>query len=659
MIFHDEERAAKGLAVVVRTWIRLLFSAPMIAVLAGCGGSTANVQNPPAPASMPVSITFTPSPPTAISLGASTTISAVIGNDPSNAGVNWVLLCQNPPNCGTLLPLHTSSGAPATYTPPSTISGNSQTFTIEAFATADNSKNVSTAITVTGFASNLKGTYVFETEGLDINGAFQLAGVIVLDGDGGITFGEQTHNDPLLSRSDPIRGGSYYIGPDGRGTLTLNTADQNIGQAGIENLSLVFLSSSHALIATLDNPTLQVASNETSSGTLDLQTSTTPPTGGYAFAVIGTDLVPSPMALGGVLTIVSPNTISEAGSVVDQDDAGNVTLSATLSGTTTNPDSFGALTFNLTTSLPSTSSTPTPIQFTGYIVDAQHLKLIESDNAGSGAGFGSTAGLAIGQGAATGTFTSSTAFSGNYVFGILGQDLSGALGVTLASVGEFTADAGGNLSSGYNDEVLIGFGDEVSDSFTGTYALDSTGTGRAAAAFDFTSPSNGTAQVIFYLTGNGNPPLVLDAVTASDGEAVGVGLARPQVAPPFSFNGKYGLRFTQGSSGGVENDGTGQLTVNGTADTLSGVIDTDLGFNPQPNTTLTGTFAAIPSTGRSTGGLTNTFFPTPGSVPDTIAVAFYLIDSSHGYFIETDSLTSGELSLGYFAARTPVCPTCP
>ena len=143
--------------------------------------------------------------------------------------------------------LHTQSGAPTTYTPPNTISGNSQAVTIEAFATADQTKNVVTAITVTGFASSLQGTYVFETRGVDANGPFQLAGVIVLDGKGGITSGEQTHSDFSLSVSDPISGGSYNIGPDGRGTLTLNTADQNIGQQGAENLSLVFLSNSHAL----------------------------------------------------------------------------------------------------------------------------------------------------------------------------------------------------------------------------------------------------------------------------------------------------------------------------------------------------------------------------------------------------------------------------
>ncbi len=633
--------------MAIRRWILLLLAAVMIAVLAGCGGSTMNVQNPPAPPSSNISIAFQPTPPASISLNATTALTAVVTNDSSNAGVDWSLLCQSNANCGTLLPLHTASGAAATYTPPPTIAGNSQTFTIEAFATADHTKNVVASIGVTGFASSLKGTYVFETKGVDVNGVFQLAGVIVLDGNGGVSSGEQTHSDAARSVSDPITGGSYYIGPDGRGTLTLNTADQNIGQLGIENLSLVFLSSSQALIATFDNASLQ-ESFETSSGSLDLQTSKSVPTGGYAFAVNGTDLSFLPMAMGGVLKIDSPNAISGAGSVADQDDSGTVFPNATLSGTLTNPDSFGALKFNLTASF-----TSTPIQFTGYLVDAQHIKLIESDISGSGTGFGSTAGVAIGQGAATGTFTNNQAFSGSYVFGILGQDLFGSP-TSLASAGEFTADASGNLTTGFNDEFLSGFNLAISDSFTGTYTLDSTGTGRVDSSINFSTNGPGP-EFIFYLTGNGNPPVVLDA--DSNIGSLGIGLAYPQAPPPFTFNGKYGIGFTQSNSG-IENDATGQITVNGTADTLSGFVDTELNFLSNPDTPLAGNFLTIASNGRTTGSLSNTFFPSPTAAPNTIAVAFYLVDSSHGFFIETDSASTAELSFGYFAARTAVCPTC-
>jgi hypothetical protein len=632
--------------LLTRSQILTLFAALLGAVLTGCGGSTTNVQNPPPPTSTNVSIGFQPVPVQTISLNGATTITAVVNDDSSNAGVDWSLLCQTGSNCGTLSPLHTASGAAASYAPPPVISGNSQTFAIEAFATADHNTNIVTSITVTGFAGNLKGTYVFETQGSDANGPFQLAGAIVLDGNGRITSGEQTHSDYLLTVSDPITGGSYYISPDGRGTLTLNTANPNIGQLGVENLSLVIISSSQAFLTTLDDPNLQ-PSFETSSGTLDLQTSTSAPNAGYAFAVRGTDISLQPMVMGGVFKIDSPNTISGGGSVADQNLGGLLSSGATLTGSLTAPDSFGSLKLNLTTSFAST-----PIQFTGYIVDAQHIKLIESDNDGTGTGIGSTAGVAIGQGANTGTFTTNQSFAGNYVFEILGQDFSG-LPTSLASVGQFTADNNGNLT-GYNDEELNGLVFEISDSFSGMYILDSTGTGRVDSSLNFATNGPGP-ELIFYLIGNGNPPLVLDSDVNIG--SLGVGMAYTQAPAPFSFDGSFGLSFTQSTSG-LENDGTGQISVDGTASTLSGVVDTNLSFSPQPNTALIGTYGAIDPTGRSTGTLTNTFFPSPGTTPSTLAATFYLIDSNHGFFIETDSSLSGELSFGTFTARTPVCPTC-
>ncbi len=631
-----------------RDGVGALICATMIAILSGCGGNNTNVQNPPPPASTPVAIAFQPAPAGSINLAATATFTAVVDNDPSNLGVDWTLLCPSNSNCGALSSLHTASGTAITYTPPPVISGNKQMFMVEAFATADYTKNVQANLAVTGFASTLKGTYVFMTKGIDGNGPFQLAGVIALDGNGGITSGEQTHSDALLSVTDAITGGTYYIGPDGRGSLSLTTADQNIGQLGVENLSLVALSNSQALIATMDDPNLQ-PSFETSSGSLDLQTSAQTLTGGYAFAVSGIDIGSQAMAMGGVLKIDSPGAISGSGSVADQDDAGTVNPNAAISGTVTTPDKLGLVKFNLTASFSSS-----PIQFTGYIVDAQHVKLIESDNGGSGTGVGSTSGIAIGQGSATGTFLSNEAFAGTYVFGVLGQDPSG-LPTSMASTGLFTADAGGNLTNGYGDEFVEGTPTEVSDSFTGTYLLDVSGTGRVDSQINF-NKHEPAPELIFYLTGNGNPPVVLSLDTTLG--TMGTGLANPQTASAIAFNGKYGFTFTQGI-GPLESDSIAQITADAASGSFSGVVDSNLDFNGLLDTPLSGSLTPGSATGRITGSLTDSFFPTPGTTSSTLAVAFYLIDSAHGYFIETDSSASAELTFGYFGARTAVCATCP
>lgn len=633
-----------------------LLCAIAISVLAACGGTNnLTLQNPAAPPSTPVSIAFQPAPVGSVSLAGTATLTAVVDNDPASLGVDWFLLCPANATCGTLSTLHSASGTAVTYTPPSTISGNSQTFTIEAFAAADNTKNVVANVAVTGFASVLKGTYVFSTKGIDGNGSYQLAGVIVLDGNGGITSGEQTHSDPLLSVSDAITGGSYYVGPDGRGSLTINTADQNIGQQGVENLSLVALSNNRALIANLDDPNLSAQSFENSSGTLELQTSKAALTAGYAFAVSGAGLFTGtafPIAIGGILNIDSPGSISGTGSLADEFDGFNgvINSNVTISGTVTTPDSFGAVKFNLTAPF-----APSPILFTGYIVDAQNIRLIETDITGSGAGFGSTSGIATGQGSATGTFTANQAFAGTYVFGILGQDFSG-LPTSLASAGTVAADASGNLTSGFADEVVLGAQKNISDSLAGTYTLDPSGSGRADTQITFTRHEP-APELIFYLTGNGNPPVVLSVDTALG--ALGIGSANPQTASKISFKGKYGMRFTQGvSASALENDSTAQITATGTKGTYAGIVDSNIGFNGLPNTPLSGTFTAESVVGLFSGSMTDTFFPTPTAVSNTLQMDYFLIDSTQGYFIETDTSISTDLTFGYFAARTPVCSTC-
>jgi hypothetical protein len=620
--------------------------------LSGCGGSNnLNVQNPSAPSTAQVAISFNPAPAQTVSLAGTVPLTAVVSNDPSRSGVDWALLCEGGTNCGTLQPLHTASGSVTTYTPPGSITGNSITLTIEAFATADHSSNAVTALTVTAFGKSLKGNYIFATRGEDANGIFQLAGVVVLDGNGNVTSGEQTHNDPLMSRFDAITGGSYYIGPDGRGTLTLLTADSNIGQQGTENLALVVLSNSKALIATLDNPNL-TQSFEVSEGTLDLQTTSGAPTGGYAFTMNGVDISTSPMAMGGIMNIDSPNNISGAGSVADQDDATNVTENSTFTGALTSPDKYGMLTFNLTTGFAPT------LQFTGYIVDSAHIKLIESDNGGSGSGFGTTAGVAIGQGSATGTFLNTSTFAGAYVFDIGGEDPSGFPG-SLGSYGQFSADSAGNLNSGYNDESLTVFQVAISDSFTGTYTLDPSGDGRIDSNVTFSTSGSGP-ELIFYLTGNGNPPLILDAEDNGNSLAfgsIGTGVAHPQSAPPYALNGKYGTESVESSSA-FFNTNTGQVTANGESETLTGVVDTTFSFSPDPDTQITGTFGSIPDTGRFTGNLTNSLFFTQANSTSTIPVAFYPASPDLLFFIETDLLLSGESTFGSFVIRSPVCTGC-
>jgi hypothetical protein len=661
----------------------LLATAALVMLVACGGGSTFNVQNPPPPASQGLMIAFQPAPPTSLPISGTAQATAVVQNDGSNAGVDWSLSCTQPGRCGSLSSLHTPSDQAVTYSPPSSMLGNSQTVNLVAYATADHSKNVQNAITITAYGSILAGTYVIGTSGSDVFGQpYQRAGVITLDGAGAILPGEQTVNSSnpntglISSVADAITGGSYFVGGDGRGELVLNTNDPNIGQNGIETFSLVVLSPSHVLLSKLDDPNFGGASNETSVGTLDLQTSTNSltPSGGYAFVARGTDMNFASIALGGVLNLDSPTAISGAGSAFDVTNpnnygAGVVVPSATVSGTVSSPDTFGAFQIAVVTDFASR------VQFTAYPIDATHAKLIESDGS-----FGFTFGDAYSQGAATGTYHGRAKFNGDYAFGIQGRDLGG-VNASLAAAGLFSATGTGTLTSGYLDESQVDGSVQIDGSFQAAYAVgpgsdpsvtnDPAGTGRyyiPASNFNFANPIFGSGPTwVFYMTTPGGPILMLDADIEPSlssglfGGGVGTGIAYPVVSGA-SFSGLYGTVWTQDSQGATT-DVVGVLTVSNNA--FSGVLDFNGGTGPQKDdTSLTGSFQPGPVANRLHGPMSDNFFTT-ASGTTSLRMAFYPIDSTQGFVVEHDVadstglLDSGTTTFGFYAARTPVCQGCP
>jgi hypothetical protein len=306
-----------------------ILTATLIAALAGCssGGGTFNVQNPPPPPPAGVSIVFHPTPPTSVVIGSATPITAVVTNDSTNAGVAWKLTCQSS-DCGTLSTSQTQSGQATIYTPPTILSGNSEIVNISGFSIFDNTKNILASINVTAFGSNLVGTYVFEAQGVENFLPYQIAGAIVLDGNGHITSGQQTINfnnsafGALENVTDSDLSGTYFLGPDGRGTLTINTGDKDIDPDGVspEIFGIVYLSSSQLLLSALPanyfNST-SVGLTPSGTGTMTLQTNTVLPSGGYTFAVSGADVTGTIyQAFGGILDVES-NNIMTSTSVMD------------------------------------------------------------------------------------------------------------------------------------------------------------------------------------------------------------------------------------------------------------------------------------------------------------------------------------------------------
>jgi len=621
-----------------RERILLLVVGLIILGSTACGSGGNHVQNPPPPPGSTVSVAFDPAPVSGLSISSSTEITAVVTNDPSSDGVDWSVTCNDKGNCGSLSALHSQSGEAVTYTPPPAMTGNTESVNIVAFASADHTKNVVAAIALTAFANALKGTYIFQTSGVDSGGLnYQLAGVLTFDGNGAIVSGEQSMSSITGFLTTPVaQGSSYFIGADGRGFITLNTTDQS-GQPVTEHFSMTVLSPAKALIAGIDAP-------QSSVGTMELQTSTDLPTGGYAFVTNGIDITATPIALGGVANIDSPGVISGNGSLVDQDynfaffECGSP---AGLTGTVTQSASgTGKVVFDLTTSANCFGFA----EFVGYVVDSTHIRLIETD------GLYITGGVAVSQGSSQGTYTNAS-LAGAYVYDVVGSDMASFLPATLTGAGVVSADGQGNLTNGSTDFFLSGAFTEFREQHAGIYVVDTKGIGRFRLSFNQLSPATQTSfrpKLIFFLTSPGGPALVLHA----GGEelftpSIGTGIAYPQGTPPFSFSGRFGASFTQ--QNGSENDGTGQMSAQPSANppSLSGVVN-DSASGIETAIPLTDTFVIPDSKGHFTG----TFLGSN--------TAYYLIDSAHGFFVETDLVNpgSGQVGIGYFEVRTPVCDTC-
>jgi len=772
---------------------RILTSIVLVAAtsfLAACGSSSSKSSTPAAQPS--VSIALTPAPATTnVPVGSTTGIqlTPVVSNDPSKTGVDWAVTCSSidpagAPSCGFLsicppnapagtCTMHSASGTAVSYIPPAVPYGDaftdqsgtftndqivaSQTVNITTFATADHTKNVTTQVTVDSYVNVLSGTYVFQVKGSDINSIpYQITGVLAFDGKGNITSGQETLNSvttgnitPGFSMTYTVQSSdglpsSYFIGPDGRGTITLNlqpTSNSAVNPPIQETFSLVVLSSSQALIAEDDTLLTLVFSSEFSAagaGTLELQDPTaaaTLPSGPYAFVTSGSDAGSStpdsnfgsavPTAIGGILNIdnnPSPGAISGNGSLADQDyydvtknTPPHALLScappAGVTGTVSQPSSLGIVTITLNTCL--VPPPAPPLTFAGYIVDANHIRLIETDDINGANGTFLTAGIAISQNnPSTGTYAgpfNDASLSGLYVYGVLGYDINEFAPSSFTAAGIFCPDGGGLLNCPGTSPAIGGITDtffpgEISLGVTGAfyatqlvpgtmgpngsmYAVDTyptsnggVGIGRAAVTPKFPLPTpRPRPTVLFYFTGDGKPLILWSQGEDVQFPAIGTGIAYPQTTgSTLSFGNPetYGVSYTQPlallpSGFNSENDGTGQMksTLNGTTVNWTGVAD-DLYGSDLTNyigsgpVSFSDTFT--PSASVLPGILNGTFMYTasgPASGGPTGFVDYYLIDNNHGFFIETDLMNSPpgspnsgstQVELGYFAQACDV-----
>jgi hypothetical protein len=507
--------------------------------------------------SAPITVTLN-SPPASLAATTSAALTAAVANDSANAGVKWSVTCGSA-QCGSFNPTTTPSGTSSTYAAPAA-PPTPATVTVTATSVTDTTKSASASITITAAPPVLAdGNYVYHVSGEDGNSPYFLAGAFTVTS-GAIAAGEQDMtDDDIIVQDNLVASGSSLSVVNGNIQIVLNTGDTAIGVNGIETFRGAVVSNARMLISEFDT-------FATATGSLDAQTSTAAPAGGYAFNLGGLDgkAQPSNLVIGGILNI-SGASIAIGTSVLDYNDGGTIGQAQSFtSGTVSAPDAFGRVVFTLT---PSASTQLQSFAVAGYTVGTNQIQLVETNDTLGG----DLGGTALGQGSNTGQFNLASVAGSSYAFGANGQDNTSAGGSNIVQMaGGFGLNANGTVSGDLSlNDLYFAFGSQIT---SGTYTVDPTGRVTVTATISSNKISNNpTFTFQLYLDGNGNAlELGVDSLQITSG------LAYLQQAPSSDFEGSYALNVYGFSS--INNEpawsAIGPVTV--ASDAFSGYTDYSL-----------------------------------------------------------------------------------
>jgi hypothetical protein len=517
--------------------------------------------------------------PSILTVNQSVSLTAGVRSDSISSSVDWTCTTAGGGG-GTFDPARTASGERTVFT----ASATAGPVTITATATEDASAEDVATITVVPAGSNdlFNGHYVFFVQGKDSDGRFSVGGTIVADGNGNITGGEQDYSGAsLLSGPDPVTG-SYSIGPDGRGSLTLLVSGADLPNFGVETFSIAVTSAGHALISQFDGAA-------TADGSLDLQSaSAMDPAaigGAYAFIVQGWNYVNGvPISYGGVLRMSASSGTIDGGTWFSN--GGGISWSGAITGSVTAPDAYGRGTFTFDWGL----------DFAYYAVQGQVLRLV-----GQNSPKWTVGGSMFGQGEAgvNGTF-SNASLAGNYVLFQAGYTIDGAMGLA----GLLTADGAGGVVSGVVDTNDAGTPTFSSIAGLATYTIGGSGAGSLILPATVDTAGNISNLVIFavdpainVLDPNSPSPGGAALVMEFENHAMATGYILPRSSGAFEGSYALGLRYFDFNS---RTNWVGQAEVTGGG--LSGTVDINDNGATSPGVILSGTHSAdAANEGRWTG----------------------------------------------------------
>jgi large repetitive protein len=499
---------------------------------------------------------------------------------------------------------------------PTMVSGSPVSFTLKVqdSQTTPATSTRAFTISITEGSTNpntlLSGSYAFFFRGFDTDGVVLMAGQFVANGSGTISGGTEDVNRVSGIALAATLTGTYAIGKDGRGTMTL-TATNSTNQKLISAYQLVLDSGGNARFFEND------ASNTTppplptrGAGIIKPQVGSNfaAPnfSGNYAFSFSGQDLTQAATALVGVIHADGNSALTPG--TLDFNDAGLYSPDLPASGNFSVLNTAGRTVANLIFQIP--SSAQVTLNFAGYFVSPTDLFFVEADTTdathpiiGGEMVLQQPSVVFDNMAMSGGSVVSGTGFNRNATafVGLLTSDSNGSGQVA------FNQNAGGTITQG--------------SGVAGTYLV--TPSGRV----EFTNfGALGPRMAAGYLTGTNEGFLI-----GSDSAATAGLLENQSGGPVFnaaSLEGSYALSAPVPADDMVSNI-IGQTTANGTG-LLQGVVDEVDSTGQNPAQSFVG-HCVVAASGQGT--ITTN---TPAGIPTNLAL--YIVSPSKIRMISTDSV---------------------
>lgn len=454
-------------------------------------------------------------------------------------------------------------------------------------------------VTIVFSNASLNGQFAFSYAGQDAGGFLAVAGSLTFDGLGGIlNGGVEDVNSAAGTATNPILGGTYVVGPDGRTTASFNT------NAATVSFLFTIISPRHALLVRFDT-------TATGSGTLDLQNkvdlsgNANNIAGFYSFGLSGINSVGTSEAIAGNLFADGNGNFPINNAVQDVNNGGTVTQADTsLHGQILTFDSSsgrGQLEF--------TSTAKNTLAFAFYMVDRTHLKLVETD----------TFPVLAGDMFAAPNSVTLLSLNGNNAFTVGGSVSRGA----YAAGGIFTSNGTGGITAGNLDLNANGSVHNVTvANANSTYTVNPLTSHRLLVNI-----SDGNTTFIFGVYPNSDGSAVMIELDASVVVASGMAFPQTSAAQP---QGNYAFNLSAAVGTGEE-DVDGAIATTGTT-VVTGYLDANSTGSLFSNLLLSGSTIVSPSLlGRGTVTL-QTAAPSSATFP----LAYYVVDDQTVLVIEID-----------------------